>query len=176
MIDYLHFIAPLFGIFGVLVGALLNEFLRRGNRREIYAPVIFEKRLAAYEGLVEKIDDGHTVACEVIESDNFSQEQRHEIVSAIVIETASYADKNRLYLDEELAVHCGALFMGVEDIYEANEGDKKELLDHYYQKRRDALRMVEEDSGVAEINRLFKVINKPKIDSQVIQHLRRVKR
>lgn len=43
MNDLPPFIVPAVGI----VGALLNEFLRRRNRRELYAPMIFEKRLSA---------------------------------------------------------------------------------------------------------------------------------
>lgn len=36
--------------------------------------------------------------------------------------------------------------------------------------------MAAEDSGVAEINRLFKAINKPKIDGELIRYFRKAKR
>lgn len=42
--------------------------------------------------------------------------------------------------------------------------------------RLEALRMASEDSGVTEINRLFKAINKPKIDGELIRYFRKAKR
>ena len=173
---YFPVVAPVIGIVGVVVGVLLNEFMRRRNRRELYAPRIFEKRLAAYEGLIEQIHQGSKVAGEVIESDDFTEEQRHDLISVVVHEVAEFAEKNRLYLDEDLAVHCMALFMGVEKIHDASEKDRHELLDHYHQMQKEALRMAAEDFGVAEINRLFKAINKPKIDGAFIRYFREAKR
>ena len=176
MNDYLPIFASVVGIVGVVVGAMLNELMRRRNRRELYAPRIFEKRLAAYEGLIEKIDLGSKVADEVIESDDLTEEQRHDLIGDVVHEVAEFTEKNRLYLDEELAAHCVALFMGVEDIHDTNEKDRQESLDHYREMRKEALRMAAEDSGVAEVNRLFKSINKPKIDGTFIRYLREAKR
>ncbi|MBY8917968.1 hypothetical protein KUG85_10980 [Nitratireductor sp. L1-7-SE] len=176
MNEYFPIFAPVIGIVGVVVGVLLNEFMRRRNRREIYAPKIFEKRLAAYEGLIEQIHQGSKVANEVIERDDFTEEQRHDVIGTVVHGMAEFTEKNRLYLNEDLTVHCMALFMGVEDIHDASEEDRQELLEHYRQMRKDALRMAAEDSGVAEINRLFNAINKPKIDGALIRYFREVKR
>lgn len=176
MKEYLPIITPAIGIVGILVGALLSEFLRRRNRRELYAPMVFDKRLAAYEGLIEQINHGSEVATEIIENDKFTQEQRHELISVVVLGMAKFTEKHRLFLDEELSAHCIALFMGVEDIHGANEEDKQELLGNYRQMRSEALRMAVEDSGVSEINRLFKAINKPKIDGAFIDYLRKLKR
>jgi len=172
---YLATLAPLFGIVGVAIGAFLNEFLRHRNRRELYAPKIFEKRLAAYEELVEKINEGSHVASEVISRDDLSAEQRHDLISVVVHSVGEFVEKNQLYLDEDLTVHCMALFMGVEEIHDAAENEKEDLLNHYYEMRKEALRMVAEDSGVAEINRLFKSINKPRIDGSLIQYYRNLK-
>lgn len=176
MNEYFPVVAPVIGIVGVVVGMLLNEFMRRRNRRELYAPRIFEKRLAAYEGLIEQIYQGSEVAAEVIESDEFTVEQRHDLISVVVHEMAKFTEKNRLYLDEDLTVHCMGLFMGVEDIHDASEKDRLVLLGQYYQMRKEALRMAAEDSGVAEINRLFKAIHKPKIDGTLIRSYLKIKR
>ncbi|MBQ2260477.1 MAG: hypothetical protein II336_03810 [Loktanella sp.] len=176
MNEYFPIFGPVFGILGVIVGVLLNEFMRRRNRRELYAPKIFEKRLAAYEGLIEQIYQGSKVADEVIERDDFTEEQRQELIGVVVHRMIEFIEKNSLYLDEDLTVHCMALFMGVEEIHAASDHDKPEMLDHYRQMRKEALRMAAEDSGVAEINRLFKAINKPKIDGALIHYFREAKR
>ena len=176
MNEYSTIIVPVIGIVGVIVGALLNELMRRRNRRELYAPKIFEKRLAAYEGLVEQIHHGSKVADKVIENRNLTPEQRHDLVSVVVQSMAKFVEKEHLYIDSELAVHCMALFMGVEEIHDAVEDEKQALLDQYRQMRKEALRMAAEDSGVAEINRLFKAINKPKIDGALIRYFREAQR
>ncbi|MBC7103208.1 MAG: hypothetical protein H5U13_08315 [Parvibaculum sp.] len=176
MSEYLPIIVASIGIVGVIVGASLNEFVRRRNRRELYAPKIFEKRLAAYEGLIEQIHSGSKVADEVIDNDDFTPEQRRDLISVVIHGMIEFVENHRLYLDEALTVHCMALFMGVEDIHDAAEDNKQELLDLYRQMRKEALRMAIEDSGVAEINRLFKVINKPRINGALISYFRETKR
>jgi len=150
MNEYFPIIVSAIGIVGVIVGVLLNEFMRRRNRRELYAPKIFEKRLAAYEGLIEQIHHGSKVAEEVIENNELTQEQRHDLISVVVHGMIEFAEKHHLYLDEELTVHCMALFMGVEDIYDAAEDDKQELLDHYRQMRNESLRMAAECPSESE--------------------------
>lgn len=117
--------------------------------------------LSAYEGLIEQIHHGSKVADEVIENDEIAKEQRHELSSVVVHGMAEFTEKNGLYLDEELTVQCMVLFMGVEDIHDTVEDGKQALLDRYRQMRIEALRMASEDSGVAEISRLFKVIIRP---------------
>lgn len=90
----------------------------------------------------------------------------------VIHELIQFIEDNSLYLDEELTVHCMALFIGVEDIHDAEKADKQALLNNYRQMRMDALRMIADDSGATEINRLFKAINKPTIDGPIIRYLR----
>jgi hypothetical protein len=175
MVDFLPVILSTGGtVVGIVIGVAISETMRRRNRRELYAPLIFEKRLAAYEGLIERIQKGSDIASEVIKNTELTQDQRHELISVAIQSLAKFADSNRLYIDEELTLHCTALFMGVEDIQDAGT-EKDEMLNLFYEMRKEALRMISEDSGVAEINRLFKSINKPKIDGELIRYFRKVK-
>jgi hypothetical protein len=88
MTTFLAILAPTVGVFGVVLGVLLNEFLRRRNRRELYASKIFEKRLAASEGLAEIIQNGSGVANEVIENPDLTAEQRHDLITAPIMSIA----------------------------------------------------------------------------------------
>jgi hypothetical protein len=112
MTIFLAILTPIVGILGVVLGVLLNEVMRRKNRREVYAPKIFEKRLSAYEGLAEHIQSGSEIADEVIENLSLTKEQRHDLISVPISEIAKYVDSHRLYIDGELSAHCTALFMG----------------------------------------------------------------
>lgn len=176
METFLVILAPTAGVLGTILGVLLNEFVRRKNRRELYAPKIFEKRLSAYESLAELIDSGSDAATQVIENPDLSAEQRHGLIAAVVMSIAKSVDKNRLYIDEELGAHCTALFMGVEDIHTAEPEDREKLLKNYRHLRTEALRMIGEDSGVAEINKLFRTINRPKIGGPVVEAIRELRR
>jgi hypothetical protein len=109
MATFLAILASIAGVVGVLLGVLLNEFVRRKNRRELYAPKIFEKRLAAYENLAELIQNGSKVANEVIENPDLTTEQRHDVIGAVVVSIAKSMDKDLLYIDKELGAYCAAL-------------------------------------------------------------------
>jgi hypothetical protein len=175
MVTFLAILAPMAGVVGALLGVLLNEFVRRKNRRELYAPKIFEKRLAAYESLAELIENGSGVANEVIENPNLTYEQRHDLIAAVVMSNAKLLDKNRLYIDEEIGAHCVALFMGVEDIYGSKNVERERLLKNYHTLRSEALRMIREDSGVAEINKLFRTINRSKLGGPIVEAIRELR-
>jgi len=176
MSELAPYIGPLLGMLGVVVGSLLNEFLRRGRRIEEYSSGIFEKRLKAYEDLMSLIHRGSDLAQEVIDNANLSHEQRHELISTAIVPIAEFVDRNSLYMDEELGAHCVALFMGVEDIRDAPESEREQLARDYYKMRSETYRMIKEDSGVAQINKLFHSINRPKITSPVIERIRELRR
>src|SRR5208337_3985962 len=106
----------LIGLFGVLLGMGLNELLRRRNRIETYSSIVFDKRLALYEELMSRLQAAYKVATDVMENEEYSEEQRQELVSAAILDIAAFSDENELYIDSDLAAHCVATFMGAEDI------------------------------------------------------------
>lgn len=175
MTEFQALLTPAVSIISLVVGALLTEYLRRSNRTELYIPIVFEKRLVAYEGLLERVEKGNEIANEVINNEKLTAEERHELISEALHGVAGYTDKNRLYLDEELSLHCVAMFMGVEDIQNASDEARENASEHYYHMRREALRMIKEDSGVARVNKLFETINRPKLEGPIIEYVREVR-
>lgn len=101
----LPILVPMISIASLLLGAWLNEFVRRRNRRELFAPRIFEKRLDAYEGLLAKVHSGSKIADEVIENKDLTQEDRHALISTVIHEIIAFCEGHSLYIDEELSVH-----------------------------------------------------------------------
>jgi hypothetical protein len=166
---------PLIGILGVISGTVLNEYLRRRRRVEDYSSAIFAKRLESYESLIALVHTGGEIAEEVIQNVDLSKEERHQLISSVVLPIARHVDDKRLYIDEELGAHCTALFMGIEDIHDATASDQKELLARYYQMKSETYRMISEDSGIAQINKLFNSINKPKLSGPIIQAIRELR-
>jgi hypothetical protein len=170
------FAAPLIGMVGVIIGTVLNEYLRRGRRIEQYSSIIFTKRLEAYEVLMSLICEGTEFANEAISNASLSYDERRNLVSAAITPIAKHVDENRLYINGELGAHCTALFMGTEDIHDAGPPEKQSLLERYYKMLQETYRMITEDSGIAQINNLFHVINRPKITGPVIEAIRELRR
>jgi len=174
--EWSSLIGPILGVIGIPLGLLLGEYLRRRQRAEQFAAVIFAKRLKAYETLLVLLNDGNTIAEDVLNNPDLSTEIRHDMISTAIHQIAAHNDQNVLYINEELGAHCTALFMGVEDIHNLPQTAKeKRLADHYAQWRKTR-RMILEDSGVSEVNKLFQTINRPKISSPVIDRIRELRR
>jgi hypothetical protein len=162
------------GLVGILLGAFLNEILRRLRRAERYSDCIFQKRLQAYERLMDLISRGAEIVKDVTENPELTKEDRHGLVSSAIHPIAEHVDRNVLYIDEELATHCVALFMGTEDLYDSPAREKD--LQRYRVMLNETRRMIAEDSGVAKINRLFKSINRPRITSPIIERVRELRK
>jgi len=166
----------LIGIFGVILGAGLNELLRRKSRIESYMGRVFDKRLEKYEELMARLQAASEVATDVMENPEYTPEQRHALISAVILPIAQFTDDNELYIDPDLAPHCVATFMGAEDVFaiadpKEREERRKDIRDMYV----NAKRMIREDSGIAEIDKLFKTMTKPRLSSPIIERIQYLK-
>jgi len=165
------------GVIGSVIGAAVNEWLRRSNRIEGYSAKVFDKRLAAYEALLEHMHKGYEVASEVMTNPIFSSEQRHEAISIVVQNIAKFTDANELYLDDDLRAHCVATFMGAEDVLSAeNKVEREAVRSAIRNMYIEARRMIRDDSGVAEVDRLLKRIARPRLSGEFIDYLRAERR
>lgn len=165
------------GVIGSVIGAAVNELLRRSNRIEGYSAKVFDKRLAAYEALLEHMHEGYKVASEVMTNPVFSPEQRHGAISVVIQDIAQFTDANELYLDDDLKAHCVATFMGAEDALAADDEAEREAVRGAIRRMySEARRMIREDSGVAGIDRLLKRVARPRLSGTFIDYLRAERR
>jgi hypothetical protein len=164
----------LIGVFGVLVGILVNEAIRRHRRIEDYSTRVFEKRLQVYEELYSKLHECYETGNEVMGGDH-SAEERHEIMSALVFPLLEFMDRNSLYLNDEIALHCGGMWMSVDEIPSIQGGAERASAVEAFQKDfGDAKAMIKEESGLKEIDKLFRSITKPKYSSRLIDYYRKL--
>ncbi len=167
----------LFGLVGVLLGILLGEVLRRRRRIENYSVKVFEKRLDIHEELLAKLRTVSEVTHEVIDSDDFTKDQRLEIVSASVQDIAGFCDEHELYISGELAVQCVGLLMGTEDIHDISDPAERERRERDFGEQvLSAKRMLREEAGVAGLDRLFRSVLKPKYASPIVDYYRELKK
>ena len=95
---------------------------------------------------------------------DYSAGERHEMISGVVLSIAQFSDENELFVNEELSVHCSTVFMGAEEVYgiedvAKREKRKTEILESYVLARK----MIREHSGVAEVDKFFANLAKPKL-------------
>jgi hypothetical protein len=165
------------GLAGVLLGSGLAEFFKRSNRIENYAPRVFEKRMQIYEELFRKLTDGQAVAEEIMKSDKHSAEERHAMISAVVLDLAEYCDANALYLNEELTLHCVGTFMGSEDVADIKNSRKQnEAAQHVRENVKSAKQMIKAEAGIEKLNRFFGRMTRSKLSSPLIDRYRELRK
>ena len=174
--DWSQLTVALVGLVGVPLGIVLGEYLRRRHRAEQFAAAIFEKRLQAYEVLMNILTESHAIAINVIHSTKLSADERHELISSAIAPIMEHTAHNVLYIDEELGAHCVALFMGAEEFHDQPEDEQRESTKRLNQDWIETRRMILEDSGVTKVNQLFRDINRPRINSPFIERVRELKR
>jgi hypothetical protein len=161
----------LVGLLGIVVGALVSELMRRRVRIETYSSAVFEKRLAIYEELYRRIRHAGEVGDELFENRSHNPQQRHALVSAVVLDIAGYTDEQDMYVNEEVAIHCTSLLMGIENASNsADDTERKQAQRQFHESLMTAKRMIRKESGVADLDALFRSITKAKHSSPIISY------
>jgi len=167
----------LVGLLGVLLGSLVTEILRRKSRIENYSSRVFDKRLQTYEELYKKLIASSSIISDVFENPNYSKEQRKAIVSRSVFELAHFTDKYSFYLNEHVALQSMTLLIGVEDIIDIeDEEEKQKEVQRVWKHLRDTKKMIRKESGIEEMDRLFRTITQAKHKSELIDYYEELKK
>jgi hypothetical protein len=174
-IDLNMLFSSFIGLFGVLVGILVNEYFKRKEREALFSGEIFQKKLRVYEELFAKMHKASEVAGEIIRGENLSKEKRHQIWSGVVLDLAGYTDKHKLYINEEISVHCMLTLIGVEDIYDLPKKEKEMEISKFYTGLKEASDLIMEETGLKRLEKFFKKINKPDIKSSYIEAFNKIK-
>lgn len=163
----------LIGLVGLLIGALLNEHYRRKSRIEKYSNQVFEKRINIYEGLMSEIKLASSIINELIESKNIPLDEKKEMAFLAGLKVAEYTDKHQFYLNDEIIAHCCMAFVGTSDIFE--DPNNQEMLNCFRQEVKEAYVMIRVESGIAELDGLFRSITKSSPSGRLVDGYRAIK-
>jgi len=165
--------SALIGLCGLLIGILVNEHLRRNRRIEEYASSVFKRRLEVHEELFGKIQESYSIVSDIIENDEYTAEQRHTLASELVFDFADFIDAHSLYLSESVCVHCGAIWIGIEDYHNIeNSKEREEQISRFWKLVREAKDMIRAESGFQQFDKLFGIVTKPKYQSAIADYAR----
>ena len=167
----------LIGVIGLLLGILIGEYFRRSSRIELYSKEIFQKRLHIYEELYRKIGEARRIADDIIENPKYSKEERKELLSEVILDLAEYTDENNLYINDDVAVHCIATWMDVDNIYYIKDSkEKQKELEKFGNNCSKITSIIRKETGLERIEKLFRIVSKPKYRSDIIDYYRDVKK
>ena len=174
------FVGALLGFAGLLIGVLGSEYFRRRSRIEGYSKEIFLKRLEVYEVLYEKLNDADDLASE-FEKEDIGENDVQNLVAlthALVLDTAQFGDRNGLYINEEIFVQCMGTLMLIpsEGTPEELQTFRNEEAKSFRESSHATKQMIKEETGLGELERLFRGITRAKHDSEYLRYFRAKKR
>ena len=175
-IDWNQIIIAIIPALGVLAGVGLSEYFKRKDRESLFSEVIFKKKLKVYEELFYKLNKIGNKADEIVNDTSLSKKERHEIWSEIVLSFASFLDRNELYLNENIKLHAAISVVGVEEIPDMNEEEKKDHMRDFNQDIRKAMEMIKEEIGIKRLDRFFGKLNKSDLESRWTEYVNEIKK
>ena len=172
------FVGALIGLAGILLGLLGSEYFRRRSRIEGYSKEIFLKRLKVYEVLYKRLDDAAKLASE------FEKEEIEDVgaflalTHALVLSTAKFADRNGLYINDEVFVQCMSTLMLIpsEGTLDELQAFRDEGAKAFWESSRTSKLMIKAETGLTELDDLFRGITRTKHDSNIVRYFRETKR
>jgi hypothetical protein len=168
--------SALIALAGVLTGMVLTEYYRRLSRIEKYSSTVFDKRLEIYERFLRLLHSSANKVRDVIEEPSLTEEAAHEQVMAATLKLMHYCDRHPLFIHQEITVHCGAVFTGALDVIEMPPQERPRGLDAFNRGVRQAIRMITAESGVEELNKLFRAITNSDPNSDIVLDFRKKNR
>lgn len=166
-------VAGFFGILGTLTGIFVTEYFKRKDRVSLYSDTIFKKKLDIYDKLYLKLQDVYKTADTLFADQTMSIKEKHEIWQPKSLEIGEYLDTYSLYINDDIAAHCMGALIAVDDYLDMDP--KERDLKQYYEDRQASYKLIKEDSGIGRINNFFNMVNKPKLESDIIDYLNEVR-
>ncbi len=166
-------VAGFFGILGTLTGIFVTEYFKRKDRVSLYSDTIFKKKLDIYDKLYLKLQDVYKTADTLLADQTMSIKEKHEIWQPKSLEIGEYLDTYSLYINDDIAAHCMGALIAVDDYLDMDP--KERDLKQYYEDRQASYKLIKEDSGIGRINNFFNMVNKPKLESDIIDYLNEVR-
>ena len=162
------------GLIGIVIGIFLTELIRRTNRIESLNNQIFNERLKAFIDLYRFMQNTYVQVTEIIDNINkYGQEAWTEIVSDMIFTIVKFTDKNGFLISEPLKIQCCTLYMGLEDMdQESIKNYKSQLQENH----KNTIIMIQNESGINQINKKIKKILRYNHESSVIEYYNLLKK
>lgn len=177
-------LAPL----SALGGVWLSSYLGSKNRNENFiAKEIMLKKLERYERLFSLMRSADE---EVSSLFDLARKAKTKVELTKIPDTvfpaglaiAQYTDDQRLYLDQDVAMHITATFLGPSDVYELDPESKgyakkiKESETHYREQYNQGVELIADYAGFNRLEKTYKKINKPTATSPIIDYANEIRK
>lgn len=172
----------------VLAGVLLTWILtNRSKNRDFIANEIMQKKINAYEGLYGLMQVVQTKLQNAFEQavqaeDRIRNDQLNDESFAEALNLMKFCDDNKLYLDEDLVIHIGAMCMIAASLKDVDISDKdyktniKKLAIKFNQDFNVGVELLKDYMGIKRLEKSFKKINKSTTKSEFIDYVNKLKK
>ena len=129
-----------------------------------------------HEEIFGKIQESYSVASDLIENGQYTPAERHAIASELVLDFTHFVDAHSLYLSENVCVHCGAMWMDIDNYhYIDNPKEREEALKRFWRLVGEAKDMIRAKSGLQQFDKLFGIVTRPKYQSAIADYAQKLK-
>jgi hypothetical protein len=174
---------PVSALAGVALADRLSS--RRANE-QFFAKEVMQKKLSLYEDLYEKLQELHDAASIYFEKTRLAKSKadiKHILEGPYMVglKIAQFTDANRLFMDEDVAIHIIMTALGPSEIQDLDPKKRsyktkiKECSEKFFSDYSIAVDMIEEYSGIQRLRRSFGKINKPKTTSDYVKYMKKMK-
>ncbi len=165
-----------------LGGVWLTSYLSSKSENENFiAKEIMLKKLNHYEALFSLMRAADREVAELYEQAREAKDARalKEIPQTVFpagLAIAEYTDDHKLFLDEDVAIHITATFLGPLDVYELDPTSRnykrkiKESEVHYREEYNQGVKLIADYAGLRRLEKTYKKINKPTTTSPIIDY------
>ncbi|MDF1617304.1 hypothetical protein [Petrocella sp. FN5] len=159
---------------GIITGILLTELFRRYNRIESFNNQIFNERLETFNLLYQLLQDSYVEINEFLDNrSKYNDEEWNQIAHSYIFKMVQFNDVKGFFFSDELKVHTGALYMGLEDV---SFEYVSEYIEGFSRTHKNTIEMVMNESGISKINKSLHGIIGYKHDSPIIRYFRQLKK
>jgi hypothetical protein len=145
----------------LLLGIGVNEYIRRMNRIEAHAGIVFQRRLDLYERLWKMVANLNNEVGLYVDEPTVTWERVREDFGAKHSEIFTVLDEHALYATSRLTVQLLVYSATVKGMFEETDLEKRQSWGRGLQEEYGKLaNIMREEAGIERIGELFQILTK----------------
>lgn len=174
-------------VMSALAGVWLASYLRdKSRKRDFAADTVMQKKIATYEAFYKLMRHVYDNSMELFKA---AEKQNTAKIKALndkqfqdCMKLMSFCDDNALYLDEDVVLHVGAMCMIPAELNDMDVEDKDYvnevglLTAAFADDYGVAVELVKEYMGIKRLEKSFKKINNPKVESATLNYAKKLRK
>ena len=152
----IQILSALIGMFGVVVGIILNEYFIQRNKQSLFSAKIYSKKFEVYLELLSIFQLSCKHVREAVSNDKLSDFKRETIVRNDIVTLIDYTDSNILFIDQKITLKIIETLLLVD--LKKNKFKKNEIV--FSQNYSYVVESIKDDLGITRVNNFLDSLNR----------------